>query len=104
MKDAGTTLGVLPLRVFLLVTLLLAAPGAVAAASLSFLLSFDTTVISLFLVGPCLTTLPVALFHCAESRVDPLLAALAVTLIGITLVAVLAVDRLAGFTRTIGTT
>ena len=104
LEDAAATLGAPPLRAFLLVTLPLAAPGAVAAATLSFLLSFDETVISLFLVGPRLTTLPVALFHYAESRVDPLLAALAVTLIGITLVAVLAVDRLAGFTRTIGTT
>ena len=57
-----------------------------------------------WVAGPRLTTLPVALFHYAESRVNPLLAALAVTLIGITLVTVLAVDRLAGFTRTIGTT
>ena len=92
------------MRAFLLVTLPLAAPGAVAAAVLAFLLSFDETVISLFLVGPRLTTLPVALFHYAESRVDPLLAALAVTLVAIALAAVLAVDRLIGFTRTIGRT
>ncbi len=75
-----------------------------APATSWFLLSFYETVTSLFLVGPRLPTLPVALFHYAESRVDPLLAALAVTLIGIILVAVLAVDRLAGFTCTIGTT
>lgn len=49
------------------------------------LLSFDETVISLFLVDPRLTTLPVTLFHYAESRVDPMLAALAVSLIVLTL-------------------
>ncbi len=97
--EAAATLGARPLPCFLLVTLPLAAPGALAAATIAFLLSFDETVISLFLVGPRLTTLPVTLFHYAESRTDPLLAALAVTLIALTLLIVLAVDRLVGFTR-----
>ena len=101
-EEAAATLGARPWGTFLLVTLPLAAPGAVAAATLSFLLSFDETVISLFLVGPRLTTLPVALFHYAESRVDPLLAALAVVLIALALAIVLVVDRLVGFTRTLG--
>lgn len=102
LEDAAATLGARPFRAFVLVTLPLAAPGAIAAATLSFLLSFDETVISLFLVGPRLTTLPVALFHYAESRVDPLLAALAVVLIGVSVVVVLLVDRLVGFTRVVG--
>jgi putative spermidine/putrescine transport system permease protein len=102
LEEAAATLGARPVQGFLLVTLPLAAPGAIAAATLSFLLSFDETVISLFLVGPRLTTLPVALFHYAESRVDPLLAALSVVLIVLALVIVLAVDRLVGLTRTIG--
>jgi putative spermidine/putrescine transport system permease protein len=102
LEDAAATLGARPLQAFLLVTLPLAMPGAIAAATLSFLLSFDETVISLFLVGPRLTTLPVTLFHYAESRVDPLLAALAVVLIILALLIVLLVDRLVGFTRTVG--
>jgi putative spermidine/putrescine transport system permease protein len=102
LEEAASTLGARPLQGFWLVTLPLAAPGAIAAAVLSFLLSFDETVISLFLVGPRLTTLPVALFHYAETRVDPLLAALAVVLIVLALAIVLLVDRLVGFTRTIG--
>ena len=104
LEDAAATLGARPLRTFLLITLPLAAPGAIAAATLSFLLSFDEVVISLFLVGPRLTTLPVALFHYAETRVDPLLAALAVVLIAFALVIVLLVDRLVGFTRAVGRT
>jgi len=102
LEDAAATLGAGPLRAFLLVTLPLAAPGAVAAATLSFLLSFDETVISLFLVGPRLTTLPVTLFHYAETRVDPMLAALAVSLIVLTLAIVLLVDRIVGLTRVLG--
>ncbi len=101
LEAAAATLGARPLRAFFLVTLPLAAPGAIAAATLAFLLSFDETVISLFLVGPRLTTLPVALFHYAETRVDPLLAALAVVLIVFAAVIVLLVDRLVGFTRSL---
>ena len=104
LEDAAATLGARPLLAFLLVTLPLAAPGAFAAATLSFLLSFDETVISLFLVGPRLTTLPVTLFHYAETRVDPMLAALAVSLIVLTLALVLLVDRLVGVTRVLGRT
>ena len=102
LEAAAATLGARPLPAFLLVTLPLAAPGVVAAGALAFLLSFDETVISLFLVGPRLTTLPVVLFHYAENRADPLLAALSVVLIALALAVVLVVDRLAGFTRTVG--
>ena len=102
LEDAAATLGAAPWRAFLLVTVPLSAPGVAAAATLSFLLSFDETVISLFLAGPRLATLPVTLFHYAESRVDPLLAALAVALIAFAGVTVLAVDRLVGITRTLG--
>jgi putative spermidine/putrescine transport system permease protein len=99
LEAAAATLGARPMWAFLLVTLPLAAPGAVAAATLSFLLSFDETVISLFLVGPRLTTLPVTLFRYAETRTDPMLAALAVSLIVLTLIIVLVVDRFVGVTR-----
>lgn len=102
LEDAAATLGAPPWQAFLFITVPLATPGIVAAATLSFLLSFDETVISLFLVGPRLATLPTTLFHYAENRVDPLLAALAVTLIAFALLTVLAVDRLVGITRTLG--
>lgn len=101
LEDAAATLGARPVAAFLHVTLPLAAPGALAAGALAFLLSFDETVISLFLVGPRLTTLPVVLFHYAENRADPLLAALSVALIALALLVVLVVDRVAGFTRTV---
>jgi putative spermidine/putrescine transport system permease protein len=61
--DAGGSLGAAPLRVFLLVTLPLMLPGLIAAAAVAFLISFDEVIVTLFLVGPQLTTLPVALYH-----------------------------------------
>ncbi len=102
LEDAAATLGASALRCSLHVTLPLCIPGIIAAATLSFLLSFDETVISLFLVGPRLTTLPVALFHYVEHRADPLVAALAGVLTLLAVATVLLVDRLVGFTRTIG--
>lgn len=98
------TLGASPARTLVHVTLPLAAPGTIAAATLAFLVSFDETVVSLFLVGPCLVTPPIALFRYAESRADPLVAALVVVLIVLTLLAVTVVDRLTGFTRTVART
>jgi putative spermidine/putrescine transport system permease protein len=102
MEEAAATLGAAPLRAFLRITLPLAMPGVLAAATLAFLVSFDETVISLFLVGPRLTTLPVALFHYTESRTDPLVAALAVSLVAISIGVIALVDRLIGFTRAMG--
>lgn len=101
LEAAARTLGAGPLRTALLVTLPLSAPGIVAAAALCFLVSFDETVISLFLVGPRLTTLPVELFRYTENRTDPLVAAMSMLLIGVALIVVVLVDRLAGLSRTL---
>ena len=58
-EEAAAMLGAPPLTVFRRVTLPLLAPGFVASAALSFLISFDEVVISLFITGPRLKTLPV---------------------------------------------
>lgn len=102
LEEAAWTLGATRFQAALRVALPLAAPGAIAAGALCFLVSFDETVISLFLVGPRLSTLPVEMFRYAESRTDPLVAALAMTLIGVALVIVLLVERLVGFRRAVG--
>ncbi len=102
LEEAAWTLGATRLRAAWRITLPLAAPGAVAAGALCFLVSFDETVISLFLVGPRLTTLPVEMFRYAESRTDPLVAALAMTLILVALAVVLLVERLVGFSKALG--
>ncbi|HEV7265418.1 MAG TPA: ABC transporter permease [Falsiroseomonas sp.] len=101
-EEAAWTLGATPYRAALRVTLPIAAPGALAAGALCFLVSFDETVISLFLVGPRLSTLPVEMFRYAETRTDPLVAALAMALIAVALAVVLMVERLVGFTRAMG--
>src|SRR5258706_10952708 len=69
---AAATLGAAPRQVALRVRLPLARPAALAAAAIGVLLSFDEVVISLFLIGPRLATLPVEVFRdvdlCAAPR------------------------------------
>ncbi|MDX3808131.1 ABC transporter permease [Bosea thiooxidans] len=101
-EAAAATLGARPWRVVRRVTLPLAAPGLIACACLSFLLSFDETVISLFIAGPRASTLPVEMVRYVEGRTDPLIAALSVVLIVATLVVILVVERLVGVARAVG--
>jgi putative spermidine/putrescine transport system permease protein len=75
------------------------APGVLSASALSFLVSFDEIVITLFLAGPQVTTLPVEMFRRLDSRSDPMIAAVSVLLIGITLAVVLVVQRSVGLSR-----
>ena len=101
-EAAAATLGATPWRVVRRVTLPLAMPGLIACACLSFLLSFDETVISLFIAGPRDPTLPVEMVRYVEGRTDPLIAALSVVLIVATLAVVLVVERLVGVARAVG--
>jgi putative spermidine/putrescine transport system permease protein len=102
LEAAAWTLGATPLRAALRITLPNAAPGAIAAGVLTFLVSFDETVISLFLVGPRLSTLPVEMFRYADQSADPLIAALAMSLIAFAFLMVLLVERLMGFSNAMG--
>jgi len=102
LEDAAATLGAPPWRVFIRIVLPLMIPGLTAAAALAFLASFDEVVISLFLVGPRLTTLPIEVFHYVQYRADPQLSALSVVLIGFTLVLILVIERSLGFLRAVG--
>jgi putative spermidine/putrescine transport system permease protein len=98
-EDAAATLGASPRRVFRRVTLPLMVPGVIASGALAFILSFDEVVISLFIVGPRLSTLPVEVFHYVENRTDPMVAALCAALILGSIGIVLVLERTVGFLR-----
>ncbi|WNJ88860.1 ABC transporter permease [Bosea sp. 685] len=98
-EEAAATLGARPLSVFCRVTLPLIAPGLLSAGALSFLVSFDEIVITLFLAGPRVSTLPVEMFRHLESRSDPLIAAIAVLMIVMTLAVVTVVHRSIGLSK-----
>lgn len=101
-EEAAASLGAPPAQVFRRVTLPLMLPGVIAAAAIVFLVSFDEVVITLFIVGPRLTTLPVALYHYVESRTDPLVAAVSVLMVLFTLAFVAVLERAVGLRRAVG--
>jgi putative spermidine/putrescine transport system permease protein len=101
-EEAATMLGASPFTVFRRITLPLLMPGFVASAALSFLISFDEVVISLFITGPRLRTLPVEIFDYVDSQTDPLTAAISVVLITATLAIILLIERTLGLSKTIG--
>ena len=80
-------------------TVPLALPGILAGAVIAFIISFDEAVISLFVVGPSATTLPVEIYKYVEYRTDPQIAALSVVLIAISLVFVIVIERIIGLGR-----
>jgi len=102
LEEAASVLGASPVRVFVRVTLPLMLPGLVAAASLAFLASFDEVVLSLFLVGPRITTLPIEVYHAVQYRSGPDISALSMLLILFTAALVVVVERSLGFVRAIG--
>ncbi|MEK1855191.1 MAG: ABC transporter permease subunit, partial [Phyllobacterium sp.] len=101
-EEAATMLGASPLVVFRRITLPLMTPGLIASAALSFLLSFDEVVISLFITGPRLTTLPVEIFNYVESQTDPMTASISVVLVAATLLIIILIERTLGLSQTMG--
>lgn len=101
LEEAAATLGASPLRVFWRVTLPLMRPALLAAAALAFLASFDEVTITLFLVGPRLTTLPVEVFRYVQNHADPQVSALSVVLIVLTVGVIVLVERSLGLMRAV---
>lgn len=80
-EEAAMDLGARPSQVFLLITLPNIAQGILAAFLLSFTLSFDDVVISEFLSGPGVNTLPQVIFGYARRGINPTIYAAATLLI-----------------------
>ena len=89
-EEAAMDLGARPAQVFFLVTLPNIAQAIVAGFLLSFTLSFDDVVISEFLSGPGVNTLPQVIFGYARRGINPTIYAAATLLIGVITVAVIA--------------
>jgi putrescine transport system permease protein len=90
MEEAAMDLGCRPLQVFFLVTLPSIAPAMVAAWLLTFTLSFDDVVISEFLSGPGVTTLPQVIFGYARRGINPTIYAAATLLIAVVSLGIIA--------------
>ena len=59
-------------------------PGLLSAALFAFLASFDELLISLFLAGVHIQTLPVRIWNSLNLQVEPTIAAVSAFLIGVT--------------------
>ena len=89
-EEAAMDLGARPHQVFFLVTLPSIAQGILAAFLLAFTLSFDDVVISEFLSGPGVNTLPQVIFGYARRGINPTIYAAATLLIVAVTVAIVA--------------
>jgi putrescine transport system permease protein len=87
-EEAALDLGCRPYQVFFLVTLPNMSQALVAAWLLTFTLSFDDVVVSEFLSGPGVTTLPQVIFSYARRGVNPSIYAAATLLMVVVSLAV----------------
>jgi putrescine transport system permease protein len=90
LEEAAMNLGARPYQVFFLVTLPNIFQAILAAFLLSFTLSFDDVVISEFLSGPGVNTLPQVIFSYARRGINPTIyaaAALLITTVTVVIVA-----------------
>lgn len=87
-EEAAQNLGANPWVTFWRITLPTIRPGIVAGALFGFVTSFGNLEMSLFLVGPGRTTLPIVILQYLEWKIDPTIAAVSVVqilLIGISM-------------------
>jgi putrescine transport system permease protein len=89
-EEAALDLGCRPYQVFFLVTLPNISQALIAAWLLTFTLSFDDVVVSEFLAGPGVTTLPQVIFNYARRGVNPsIYAAASILMLVVTLAVVI---------------
>lgn len=96
LDEAAASCGARPVERFVTVTIPSVLPGILAGGMIMFITAFNEFVVSAFLVDARTMTLPVDLFNQARGTTTPALAAVSVLYALISLLAVLAVDRLVG--------
>ena len=92
-EEAARNLGANTRQTFLRVTLPMLRPAIVAACLFSFIVSFENLELSLSLVGPGHTTLPIAIMQYLEFNLDPTIAAVSAVQIVLLGIIMLVTDR-----------
>ncbi|HZX00077.1 MAG TPA: ABC transporter permease [Trueperaceae bacterium] len=98
-EQAAANLGARPGQVLRHVTLPLMKPGIFAGMTFAFIVSFNNVPVSLFLVRPGATTLPIEILNFLQYRLDPTLAAVNMVSLVIVLALVAIAERAGGFTK-----
>ncbi len=93
LERASMDLGRSPLSTLWRVTLPLLRPAIIGGGIFAFVFSFTELEISLFLIGPRATTLPVAMMQYSEFKIDPTIAAMATVQIVLVGVLMLVMNR-----------
>jgi len=101
LEEAAQNLGANRWTTFRRVTLPSILPGVVAAAMFGFVSSFGNLEMSLFLVGPGRTTLPIAILQYLQWKIDPSIAAVSVVQIVLIATAMLVTDRFVKISRVV---
>lgn len=100
-EEAAQNLGAPPMTTFLRITLPTIRPGIVAAALFGFVVSFGNLEMSMFLVGPGRTTLPITILQYLEYRIDPTIAAVSLLQIMLIGAAMVITDRFVKLSRVV---
>ena len=100
-EEAAQNLGANPWTTFWRITLPAIRPGLVAGALFGFVASFGNLELSLFLVGPGTTTLPIVILQYLEWKIDPTIAAVSVVQIALIGAAMLVTDRYVKLARVV---
>ena len=92
-EEAARDLGASPVHVFFDITLPSIVPAILSGLLLSFAMSFDDVVISIFVTGASMTTLPIKIYTRVKMGVTPEINALATIMIAVTVI-ILVLSRL----------
>jgi len=98
-ENAAISLGAAPATVLRRVTLPLILPGLASGWALAFIQSFDEVTMTVFIAAPGATTLPVRMFLYIQDNIDPLVTSVSAAVIALTLVFLVALDRVYGLDR-----
>ncbi|MFD2239332.1 ABC transporter permease [Aureimonas populi] len=101
LEEAAQNLGAARFTTFRRITMPAILPGIVAGALFGFVSSFGNLEMSLFLVGPGQTTLPIAILQYLQWRIDPSIAAVSVLQILVITAAMLVTDRFVKISRVV---
>jgi putative spermidine/putrescine transport system permease protein len=100
-EEAAQNLGANAWVTFWRITLPAIRPGIVAGALFGFVVSFENLEMSLFLVAPGHTTLPIVILQYLEWKIDPTIAAVSVVQILLIAVVMLITDRYVKLARVV---
>lgn len=102
LERAAAILGAHPVRTFWDITLPVIRPAIFSGMVFAFLTSFDNVTVSLFLISPSTTTLPMAIFNYMQESLTPLVASISSIMILLSLVFIFLLERVYGLDRLFG--